>query len=225
MIGDTQLKVCGLRRAEDARLAAELGADYLGFIFYPKSPRHLSPDDYSRLAPALPSQPRRVAVMVEPSLHELGAAHDAGFDFFQVHARHDLPTETVRAWSDHVGPARLWLAPKLPPGTAFPAAWLPLADTFLVDTFHADGFGGSGRTGDWTGFATLATAHPQKRWILAGGLAPENIAAALTATRARVVDVNSGVETAPGFKSADKLRALAAALRAPGASPVARAAP
>ncbi len=216
MIGGIQFKVCGIRRAEDALLAAELGADFLGFIHYPKSPRHLALGDYAELAPSLPPGPKRVAVMVEPSLDDLDWAQEAGFDFFQIHARHDLPFGTVSAWSEAVGTARLWLAPKLPPGAAFPEAWLPLADSFLVDTFHAEGFGGSGKTGDWAGFAARAAQHPEKRWILAGGLAPENIAAALAATGARVVDVNSGVETAPGVKSPEKLRALAAVLGAQG---------
>jgi phosphoribosylanthranilate isomerase len=213
MIGDIHLKVCGIRRAEDACLAAELGADFLGFIFYPKSPRHLSTGDYSALAPALPRGPKRVAVLVEPTLADLALVRAAGLDFFQIHARHDVDAETLLSWSDAIGPAHLWLAPKLPPGAVFPEAWLDFADTFLLDTFHAEGFGGSGRTGDWAGFAALAAAHPAKTWILAGGLSPQNILAALSAGGARHVDVNSGVEDAPGLKSADKLRALAAALR------------
>lgn len=215
MIGDIHLKVCGMRRAEDARLAAELGADFLGFIFYPKSPRYLAFEAYEALAPSLPRGPKRVAVMVEPSLEDLARVRALRFEYFQIHARHDAPLETVLAWSEAVGGAdNLWLAPKLPPGAAFPEAWLPLADTFLVDTFHAEGFGGSGRTGDWAGFARLAEAHPGKRWILAGGLNPENVVAAITASGAHFVDLNSGVETHPGAKSPEKLRAVAAALQA-----------
>lgn len=212
MIGDTRLKVCGQTRVEDACLAAELGADYLGFILYPKSPRHLSLGAYAALRAELPVGPRRVAVLVEPSAAELEAAKEAGFDFFQVHARAELPLADVVAWSAAVGAARLWLAPKLPPGAPFPTEWLPLAETFLVDTFHAEGFGGSGRTGDWGGFARLMAAHPEKTWVLAGGLSPANIAAARAESGARFVDVNSGVESAPGLKSPEKLRALAAAL-------------
>ena len=205
-----------MRRAEDAALAAELGAGHLGFILYPKSPRFLSPDDYTLLAPGLPQGPLRVAVMVEPSAAELEAARKAGFDRFQIHARHDLPVETVRTWSEAVGAVKFWLAPKRPPGAPFPAAWLPFAETFLVDTYHAAGFGGSGQTGDWLGFAGLAASHQGKRWILAGGLGPENIADALRQSGTRFVDVNSGVEDAPGVKSEAKLRALATALRSGG---------
>ena len=213
MIGDIHFKVCGMKRAEDARLAAELGADFLGFIFYPKSPRYLAIEAYEALAPSLPRGPKRVAVMVEPSLDDLVQARAARFEFFQIHARHDMPLEAVRAWSEAVGAARLWLAPKLPPEAPFPESWLPLADTFLVDTFHAEGFGGSGRTGDWAGFARLTEANPGKRWILAGGLNPDNVVAAIAASGARFVDLNSGVETHPGAKSPEKLRAAAEALR------------
>ncbi len=214
MIGDLRWKVCGLRRTEDAALAAELGADFLGFILYPKSPRYLSPADYAALAPDLPAGLARVAVLVEPSRAELEQARTAGFARFQVHARHDTPAELVHGWSETVGTEALWLAPKLPPGASFPVAWLGLAGSFLVDTYHADGFGGSGRTGDWSGFARLVRMNPEKNWILAGGLSPENIGAARAQSGARMVDVNSGVESAPGVKSPEKLRALAAALKA-----------
>ena len=215
MIGDIHFKLCGITRAEDARLAAELGADFIAFNFYPKSPRYLTFDAYAVLARSLPRGPKRVAVMVEPSLEDLARARASGLEFFQIHARHDLPFETIRAWSDAVGgAANLWLAPQLPPGAAFPEAWLPLADPFLVDTFHAEGFGGSGRTGDWAGFSRLAEAHPGKRWILAGGLNPDNVAAAIAASGAHFVDLNSGVESHPGAKSPEKLRAVAEVLRA-----------
>ncbi|MBC8009026.1 MAG: phosphoribosylanthranilate isomerase [Burkholderiales bacterium] len=212
MIAGVTVKVCGLRRAEDAALAAELGADFLGFILYPKSPRYLAPEDYTALAAMLPQGPRRVAVMVEPTPAELMAAREAGFDRFQIHARQDLPVGRVREWADLVGAGALWLAPKLPPGSAFPVDWLAHAEAFLVDTYHAAGFGGSGQTGDWSGFAGLAAAHPDKTWILAGGLGPENIADALARSGTRFVDVNSGVEAGPGVKSAEKLRAFVAAL-------------
>jgi phosphoribosylanthranilate isomerase len=213
MIGDIQFKICGLTRAEDARLAAELGADFVGFILYAKSPRYVALGDAAELARGVPPGPKRVAVMVEPTLDELDWAQEAGFDRFQIHARADVPLAVVRGWSEAVGARELWLAPKLPPGVAFPEGWLPLADTFLVDTYHAEGFGGSGKTGDWSGFAALKAVHPEKTWVLAGGLSPDNVAEARRQSGARFVDVNSGVESAPGVKDAEKLRALAAALR------------
>lgn len=214
MIGNTQLKVCGQTRVEDAQAAADLGADYLGFILYPKSPRYLSLERYKELASSLPAGPRRVAVMVEPSLEELGAAVGAGFDLFQIHFVHTTPLDAVRAWSGLVGAHRLWLAPKLPPGEDVAADWLPLAATFLLDTFHSGVFGGSGKTGDWEKFARHQQAYPQHTWILAGGLSPDNLAGAIAATGARSVDVNSGVETSPGVKDHAKLAQVAAILSA-----------
>ena len=105
------------------------------------------------------------------------------------------------SWSE-----RLWLAPKLPPGVDVAPALLPFAKHFLLDTFHAEGFGGSGKTGDWGKFSRHQAAHPAKTWILAGGLNSENIGEALHASGARFVDVNSGVESAPGVKDHAKLK-------------------
>lgn len=212
MIGALQVKVCGQTRAEDARVAAEIGADYLGFILYPKSPRYLTLARYAELSSALPAGPRRVAVMVEPTVEELAAASAAGFDFFQIHCAHTTPLATVQTWSALVGGHRLWLAPKLPPAVDVPADWLPLSGTFLLDTFHAEGFGGSGKTGDWAKFARHQQANPQHTWILAGGLNPDNITDAVARSGAHFVDVNSGVESSPGVKDHAKLRRLAEAL-------------
>ena len=104
------------------------------------------------------------------------------------------------------------LAPKLPPGRTVTEPMLAAAKTLVVDTYHAAGFGGSGQTGDWSGFARLQSEHSEHTWILAGGLNPENIGAALSASGARFVDVNSGVERAPGVKDETKLKAFVVAL-------------
>ena len=210
MIGSLRLKVCGLTTAEDAAAAAGIGADFLGFILYPKSPRFLSLARYADLKPRLPALPK-VAVMVSPSLAELEAALSAGFDFFQIHFP-ATDASAVRAASDRVGAARLWLAPKLPPEAELDAALLPLAGTWLLDAYRADSYGGTGHTGDWAKFRRYREAHPAKAWVLAGGLSPENAAAAVAATGARAIDVNSGVESAPGRKDPVKLAALRAVL-------------
>lgn len=214
MISGIRLKVCGLTSLVDAEAADAIGADFLGFILYSKSPRHVTLTQFSAMIARLPPGRRPVAVMVEPEPAELAAAAGAGFAAVQLHFRAETPLEQVRAWSDQIGTERLWLAPKLPPGRAFSSDWLPLARTFLVDTFHAAGFGGSGQTGDWEAYARLRTAHPEHHWILAGGLKPENVAEALLRSGARWIDVNSGVESAPGVKDAAKLRACADAIRA-----------
>jgi phosphoribosylanthranilate isomerase len=208
-----QFKVCGLTSAADATLAAGVGASHLGFNLYPKSPRHLGLARYVEIASALPRLPR-VAILVEPSRPELAATLAAGFDAIQIHFRPEIDAARLADWSSKVGPDRLWLAPKRPPGSPFSSLWLPLAETFLFDSYSEGVFGGSGTTGDWSGFAELARAHQGHRWILAGGLNPSNVAAAVAASGAAFVDVASGVESSPGVKDPAKLAAFAAALAA-----------
>lgn len=207
MTDGVSLKVCGLTNQADAEFAAQAGADYLGFILHPDSPRYLSLAQFGSFAPALPKG-RKVAVAVEPSPAQLVEMSAAGFDFFQVHFRHDLPLSAVAGWAQAVGVDRLWLAPKLPPGISVPAAILPLTRTFLFDTYHVRKFGGTGETGDWNKFKRHRRLHPKKTWILSGGLNPVNISDALRQSGARFVDVSSGVESAPGVKDHGKLQRL-----------------
>ena len=211
MIDGIRIKVCGLTSLVDAEFADRCGLDYLGFNFYPKSPRHISLETYRAMAARLPER-KKVAVAVEPTVAELTAMQAAGFDFFQIHFHHDLLVSAVASWAETVGEERLWLAPKLPPDVAVPVALLPLARTFLLDTFHAEKFGGTGATGDWAKYARHQQAHPDKTWILSGGLTPENSGEALRASGARFVDVNSGVESAPGVKDHAKLKSFVVAL-------------
>lgn len=216
MISGVRLKVCGLTDAAAAAAAARLGADRLGLIAHPASPRHLAPERMLGLGRDI-GWGRVVVVSVSPPPPALRSWSEAGADAFQVHFPAETPMEEVRAWSEAVGPERLWLAPRLAPGARVREEWLPLAGTFLLDAFSADGFGGTGRQGDWEGFARERAAHPGKTWILSGGLKPENIASALERTGADFVDVNSGVESRPGVKDPALLSAFAAALRAAAA--------
>lgn len=211
MINGVRLKVCGITSLVDADAADAVGADCLGFIFHAKSPRNVALAQYAAMNDRLPPR-KRVAVCVEPSAAELTALDKLGFDYFQIHFGTETPLAAITTWSQLAGRSRLWLAPKLPPGQDVKPEWLPFADTFLLDTFHADKFGGTGETGDWPKFKRHREANPGKTWILSGGLTPENIAAAVTATGAKFVDVNSGVEQAPGIKSPAKLQALVLAL-------------
>lgn len=212
MIDGIRFKVCGLTSLVDAEFADRAGADYLGFILYPKSPRHVTLAQYRAMFERLPTGRRTVAVMVEPTDPELAAAQESGFDAYQIHFRHDHPLERIQLWSRLLSSKKLWLAPKLPPDRDVDPEWLPLAGTFLLDTFHASGFGGSGLTGDWGKFQRHQTNFAQTKWVLAGGLSPENVGEALRASGARCLDVNSGVELAPGIKDHAKIRAFAVAI-------------
>lgn len=211
MIDGIRIKVCGLTSLVDAEFADRAGADYLGFILYPKSPRHVSLANFSAMAIKLPGR-TKVAVMVEPSMDELRRVMETGFDRFQVHFTAETPLERIAGWAGVVGASRLWLAPKLPAECEVDPAWLEHAQTVLFDTFHAEGFGGSGRTGDWSKFARHRVRHPDRKWVLAGGLSPENVGEALARSGATYIDVNSGVEAAPGLKDERRLRAFVVAV-------------
>ena len=212
MMGGFQLKVCGLTTAPDAAMAAQLGAEFLGFIFYPKSPRAITVGAFRAMADRLPGI-HKVAVCVEPSTLHLTALAGSGCQYLQIHFRPETPYAQLAAWSAQVGPERLWLAPKLPPGAEIAPGWLPLAHTFLIDTYDPEKFGGTGRTGDWARFARLQQANPKRTWILSGGLNAENVGEAVLQSGAHFVDVNSGVESAPGVKDPAKLEAFVTALR------------
>ncbi len=215
MIGGIGIKVCGLTRAEDARVAAAAGADILGFIFYPLSPRKIGLEEFAALRAELPELPK-VAVMVAPSDGELQAFLGAGFDFFQIHFPAGTAEERIAAWSAAVGKERLWLAPKLAPGEAFDAELLRWAGTILWDGYKKDAatFGGTGARSDWEGFRRESVAHPGTRWILAGGLGPDSAAEAARQTGARWLDFNSGVESSPGIKDPKRLFGVQSVLSA-----------
>ena len=211
MINGIRLKVCGITSLVDADAADAVGADFLGFIFYPKSPRWVSNPQYKAMKDRLPPR-KKVAVLVEPSVVDLAKQAELGFDFFQVHFNPQTPLVTVNSWAETVGLSRLWLAPRLPPAVEIYPELMPLADTILIDTFHPDKMGGTGETGDWAKFKRYQETYVTKHWILSGGLDPHNVGAAVTATGAKIIDVNSGVEQAPGIKSPAKLQAFVLAL-------------
>jgi phosphoribosylanthranilate isomerase len=211
MINGIRFKVCGITSPADAELADRAGADYLGFNLYAKSPRYVTLEQYRAMAPRLPGR-RKVAVIVEPTLAEMREIAAMGFDFIQVHFDANVFPSGAAAWAAEAGSQRLWLAPRLPPGTDLPPEVLALASTFLFDTFAADKFGGSGKTADWTKYRRQGEANPDKTWILAGGLNPDNVGVALKATGARTIDVSSGIEARPGVKDPAKLAAFVARL-------------
>lgn len=206
-MSEPRVKICGITRGVDGRLAVLLGASYLGFILYPKSPRAISLDKFTSIKESLPDS-FRVVVDVSPSVERLRDQMLAGFDYFQVHFSDIHNAEYLSDISQLVGRDRLWLAPKLVPGTLFPESLFEYTNTFLIDTYHVDSYGGSGKTGDWVGFDRLQSDYPEKTWILAGGLNSGNLLNALNSAHPRFIDASSGVESSPGIKDEDKLRAF-----------------
>jgi phosphoribosylanthranilate isomerase len=207
------VKICGITRARDGAAALEAGASHLGFILYEKSPRAITLEQVGALMAALPVPVEKpVAVDVNPEPERLARWTTGGFARYQLHFPHDLPGERIAEWAKVVGRANLWLAPKLPPGEPFPEDLIELADTFIADAFSEDAYGGTGKIADWSRFADWRNRWPDKSWILAGGLSPENVAEALSATGTDRLDANSGVETSPGIKDSDKILAFFEAL-------------
>ncbi len=191
-----KVKVCGITRLEDALAAVRLGADALGFNFWPRSKRYLPPEKARAIVRRLPPFVTAVGVFVDPS-HEdvLRAAEASGISMAQLHGDEppglclSLPLPVLKAI--RVADARC-------------VAQLASYDVrgFVLDT-PTPGYGGSGRTFDWSLVAEAARAMPV---ILAGGLTPENVADAVRIVRPWGVDVASGVESGPGVKDEEKMR-------------------
>lgn len=190
------VKICGITRPEDAEAAVAWGANALGFVLWPKSPRYVALDDVHRMAAALPPFVVRVGVFVNPTADEIeDAAVAGGIQLAQVHG--DLP-----AWPAGRTTVPVLRAVRL--GSA-PAAVVPaVADTtVLLDADDPERHGGTGTTIDWDLAHAVARS---RRVVLAGGLTPANVADAIRAVRPYAVDVASGVETRPGVKDHDLLR-------------------
>lgn len=202
-----KIKICGMTNIADVQFCENIGADFLGMIRYSKSPRFVPDENVYGLLEEIP-EGKRVYVDVEPSLDSLKEAVELGFDYFQLHFSLSVSSAVISEWSALVGKERLWLAPRLPEDEPFPKYLLPLADTFLVDTYQENAFGGSGETGDWDTFWALKETYQDKDWILAGGLAPDNVKDAMTSSGTQVIDVNSGVEKRPGVKDHEKVQAV-----------------
>ncbi len=208
-----KVKVCGLTHLDDTLRAAEAGADYLGFVLYPPSPRFLPPRQVARLAGVLETRgvpARRVGVFVDvPAEQVLALLEDCGLHLAQLHGRErlqDLERLQGRAYKALRGPHR--------EGEPQPMAYAGLAPRqgpdLLLDAYHPTLPGGTGLRADWSLAASLAA---RCRLLLAGGLTPENVAEAVRRVRPWGVDVASGVEGAPGRKDPRRLEAFVRAAR------------
>jgi phosphoribosylanthranilate isomerase len=204
-----KVKVCGITRVEDAELALSLGADFLGVIAYPKSPRAVDPQRIPELLEAIPAG-RRVVVDVAPQPDRVALYKSLGFDYFQFHFDLAISMAAIAGWSEQVGASALWLAPRIPRNEhAFPQILMEFCETLLFDAYDPHSYGGTGKAGaNWQQFLDCTILYQHKRWILAGGLSPENVREALAFTQAGMIDVNSGVESSPGIKDPARLKTL-----------------
>jgi phosphoribosylanthranilate isomerase len=207
-----KVKICGLTNLEDARHAAACGADLLGFIFVPDSPRYVSPTQAAGIIGTLRangSVSRMVGIFAGLDRAQVAAITRRGeFDYVQLHG--DEPPAYARDLAFPVIVARR-VADRIP--------WEELAAydaaAYLLDAYRPDALGGTGAAWDWRILAGAPVGVPL---ILAGGLTPANVAQAVaTATELGAppwaVDVSSGVERAPGLKDPDRVRAFIAAAK------------
>lgn len=206
-----QVKICGLREPVHVAAAVEAGARYLGFVFFPKSPRAVTPAQAAELASAVPPGIARVGLFVDPDdglLRQVLA--QVPLDVIQLHG-HETPGRVleIRTLTGLPVMKALGIAGSgdLPALTDYGL----VADMLLVDAkppVNADLPGGNGLSFDWRLLVGRRWLRP---WLLAGGLTPVNVAEAIRLTGAQGVDVSSGVETAPGQKNAGLIRDFIAA--------------
>jgi phosphoribosylanthranilate isomerase len=194
----TQVKICGITNPDDAQVAVEAGADMIGLIFYPPSPRYVTPACARKIVEQLPPEVLAVGVFVNETAETITqVAEVSGIEKAQLHgdeapsicAALALPVIKAFRFTRHVRPEMM--------------AGYTMVDAFLVEGFHEKLYGGGGAMANWQQVATL---HGYGRIILAGGLTPENVGQAIRVAQPYAVDVGSGVEVSPGQKDRQKVR-------------------
>lgn len=195
----TAIKICGITREADAGLAVSLGANALGFVMWPGSPRHVPLARVRMIVAGLPPFVTPVGVFVDPTAGELADAADAGIRLAQVHGvlAASSPLPVLRAV--HLGDNEDGLDIEVRPMVSV-----------LLDANDPVRYGGTGKTVDWTRAAAVAA---RRRIVLAGGLTPLNVRDAIRTVKPYAVDVASGVEASPGIKDPAKLRAFVEAVK------------
>jgi len=208
----TRIKVCGVTLPDDAARVGSSGVDFVGLNFWPRSKRYVNPDRAPMLASVIRSTgaAKIVGVFVNPELEEIQAiTNKVDLDIIQLHGDED--PEFVKKVSLGVyRPVWKAIAVKSPKDIAHLDVWG--AEAILLDA-PTPGRGGAGATFDWQLAREARERFPRLTIVLAGGLTPENVGAAIQQVQPYAVDVASGVETAPGIKDPDKLAAFIGAAR------------
>ncbi len=211
----TRIKICGLTREADVDAAVQAGADAIGFVLYPQSPRFVSPERAGELARRLPPfvTPVLLFVNASPEFIAQGVAA-VPHALLQFHGD-ETTADCAAAGRPFIRAARI---PPGPAGAGFDllkyAADFAAAQAILLDA-HVEGYGGGGQSFDWNAFPW---SHPllnaSSRLVLSGGLTPANVTDGIRLVRPWAVDVSSGVEASKGIKDAGKIHAFVAAVRA-----------
>jgi len=216
----TWVKICGMTNLEDALVAVDAGADAVGFVFYEKSPRCVTVERAREIVEKLPDEIEKVGVFVGTTEEALiDAANDVGLTVAQVYpgANNRLPVlrdEFLR--NAHCQVIVAMAEPALEAGSfLLPGPTLARVFAVLVDSGSADRPGGTGEKFNWghAGFIREGMKRLDVPFVVAGGLAPENVGHAIEVFRPWGVDVTSGVEASPGKKDPEKVRAFLRAVR------------
>ena len=214
MTNPVSVKICGLANVDDVRACADAGANYMGLVFFEKSPRNITIPAARELALAAPLGLAKVALVVNPSDAELDAiTGTVPLDMLQLHGR-ETPERVAEVKARYGLP--VMKAVGIADGDDLPklVSYFGEADQILVDAKPPKGGelpGGNGLSFDWRLIAGRRWPCP---WMLAGGLTPENVAEAVKMTGAKQVDVSSGVEDAPGQKNAELIQKFVQSSRA-----------
>ncbi len=212
-MSDVRFKICGLSAPEHVRAAVEAGAGYVGFVFFPKSPRNVTAADAAELAHLVPAGVAKVALVVNATDEELDAiTSTVPLDMLQLHGK-ESPDRVAQVRTRYGLPVMKAIGVAEAEDLAAIDLYSDVADQLLIDAKpprNAELPGGNGLAFDWRLLA--GRKYWRRPWMLAGGLTPENVAEAVRMTGARQVDVSSGVESTPGEKDAALIKAFAAAL-------------
>ncbi len=194
----TQLKICGITSEHDAQIAAEIGVAFLGFNFFPRSKRYIEPARAKQIIQSLAPTVQCVGIVVRPTLHQCRQIlEETGVRWLQIYEPQDfddfnrLPVPVIAAYR---------LQEKSP------FEYTNQGEQFvLIDSYGTRDFGGTGRPLNWD---NVPTSLPPKKLVLAGGITPHNITAALNKVNPAIIDVASGSELSPGKKDVRKILAL-----------------
>ena len=201
----TRVKICGIGRQEDATVAVNNGVDALGFIFFPKSPRNILPEDAKKIIESLPLFVDKVGVFVDVPLQRVVEYAQAGLTCIQMHGAESAEyCKKLKQLLPFCRIIKAFRVSKESTSTHF-EPYNTCVDAFLLDTYIQGEKGGTGLVFDWSIVPKLRLRRPV---ILAGGLSLENIVEAISVVRPYAVDINSGVEDCPGIKNHDKIRKM-----------------
>ncbi|MCV2882178.1 phosphoribosylanthranilate isomerase [Actibacterium sp. XHP0104] len=209
MTSNIRVKICGLKTAEHVAAAVAAGATYVGFVFFPKSPRNVSVEQAAELAFDVPPGVAKVGLVVDADDATLDAIMDrVPLDMLQLHG-HESPQRVADLRARYGLPVMKAIGVADAQDLDQIDAYAAVADQLLIDAKPPKGAdlpGGNGLSFDWRLLA--ARKYWTRPWMLAGGLTPDNVAEAARLTGARQVDVSSGVESAPGVKDAALIEAF-----------------